>query len=211
MANDKNKGMSHLFLSFIDTGFNTADEANKKYLDSGGRKGMNSQIIIDMNKCTGCGICELVCSLHNKRECNPVKSRISVVRFEDEGIMYSIPIICQQCEKPICKEVCRAKAIYRDLKTGALVIDKKRCFGCKYCLMACPFGGISLDQEMGIADKCDLCNGEPKCVEFCPKDALSFVRLDKIDIKRKREGVERYLENLKSVLNPLIEERGKGR
>ena len=166
---------------------------------------MNFQMIIDVKKCTGCGICELVCSLYHEKECNPEKSRSRVVRFEDEGILYSVPIVCQQCEKPFCKEICPARAISRDVKTNALVVDEKKCIGCKYCFNVCPFGGISMDQKKGVAIKCDFCDGEPKCVEFCPTGALSFVRSDKAGISKKREGVGSYLENLKVVLRSVVE------
>lgn len=172
-------------------------------------EGMDFQISIDTKKCTGCGICELVCSLYNNMECNPEKSSIRVVRYEDDGILYSVPIVCQQCEKPLCQEVCPTGGISRDIRTNALVVNKDKCIGCNYCVCACPFGGISIDQEKGVATKCELCDGKPKCVDFCPTGALSFIRSDKIGISKKREGVDRYLENLKSVLCPLIEKRGE--
>ncbi len=168
---------------------------------------MDFQLIINAKQCTGCGICEMACSLYNKKECNPEKSNIRIVRYEDEGILYSIPVVCQQCEKPLCKQVCPVNAIIRDIKTNALFIDKDKCIGCKYCINACPFGAIAFDLEMGVAQKCDLCEGEPKCIEFCPKDALLFIRSDKAGIWKNRNGVNRYLENLKSVLNPAINGR----
>ena len=81
------------------------------------------QMIIDIEKCAGCGICELACSLYNEKECNPERSRTRVIRYEDQGIPYCVPVACQQCEKPICKEVCPVKAISRDMKTNALIVD----------------------------------------------------------------------------------------
>ncbi len=150
------------------------------------------------------------CSLYNKKKCNPEESRVRVVRYEDDGILYSVPIVCQQCESPFCQEVCPTGAIFRDIKTNALAIHQKKCIGCKYCVNACPFGAVSIDQEKGVAMKCDLCDGEPKCVDFCPPGALRFIRADKMSISKKREGVDRYLENLKSVLRPLVKERGEG-
>jgi len=168
---------------------------------------MNFQITIDITKCVGCGICEMACSLGNKKECNPEKSSIRAIRYEDEGIMYSIPVVCRQCEKPLCQKICPVKAISQDMKTDALLVDQSKCIGCKSCFSACPFGGISIDKEKRIAMKCDLCSGEPKCVEFCPTGALLFVRSDKIDIWKKREGIDRYLEDLKNISYPIIEER----
>jgi Fe-S-cluster-containing hydrogenase component 2 len=168
---------------------------------------MISQLAIDVKKCVGCTICEMACSLYNNKECNPRKSNIRVIRYEEEGIVYSVPVVCQQCEKAICKEVCPVRAIYRDIKTGALLINDSKCIGCKSCVNACPFGGISFEKDKGISTKCSLCNGEPKCAEFCPTGALSLVRLDKIDIWKKRAGVDRYLESVKNVMYAMVMEK----
>ena len=165
---------------------------------------MSYQLIINAKQCTGCGICEIACSLFNRQECNPEKSNVRVVRYEDEGILYSIPVVCQQCEKPLCQDVCPSGAISQDMKTNAMVIDRDKCIGCKYCVTACPFGAIAFDQEIGVARKCSLCEGDPKCVEFCPKEALLFIRSDKVGIWKNREGVNQYLENLKSILRPAM-------
>jgi Fe-S-cluster-containing hydrogenase component 2 len=47
---------------------------------------MKKILMIDVKKCTGCRICELVCSLSHDGECNPLKSRIRVFNIEEEGI-----------------------------------------------------------------------------------------------------------------------------
>jgi len=172
---------------------------------SGKEKQMSYQMIIDIPKCTGCGICELACSLYHEKECNPEKARGRVIRYEEEGIVYSLPIVCQQCEKAPCQEVCPTKAITRDPKTNALNVDGSRCIGCRMCSNACPFGCISVDKKLKRAVKCDYCGGAPKCAELCPTGALSFLPLDKAGISKRRRATERYLENLKVVLRPLVE------
>ena len=64
-------------------------------------------ILVDPDKCTGCKQCEKVCSLRHGGECNPVLSRIKVLRNEVMGQYFvSVPVLCQQCEMPMCKEVC---------------------------------------------------------------------------------------------------------
>jgi len=166
---------------------------------------MSFQIMIDLPKCTGCGICELACSLYHEKECNPEKSRCRVIRYEHEGILYSIPIMCQQCEESPCQIVCPTKAINRNQITNAVTVDERRCIGCKYCFTVCPFGCITIDQKMGKAVKCNTCEGEPKCVELCPTGALTFVKSDKVSITRKRSIFDKYVENLKKLSTSMIE------
>jgi len=163
-------------------------------------------VIVDIDKCTGCRICELACSLYNEKECNPEKSRIRIVRSEEKGIIYTIPVLCQQCEKPLCMEMCPVEAIYRDSETGAVTVNEDKCIGCRRCAYVCPFGAILVDPSKQVAVKCTLCNGEPKCVEFCSKGALHYVRSDEIGIKQKREGVERFLDYQRLVAS-LPEEK----
>lgn len=156
-------------------------------------------ITVDADKCTGCGICELVCSLHNEKECNPEKARIRVIRSEEEGIIYTVPVVCQQCEKPLCLELCPVTALYRDPETGAVVVSEEKCIGCRLCVYVCPFGAITVDPEKHFSVKCALCDGEPRCVEFCPGEALQYVRSDKIAIREKREAVGKFLEHQRQL------------
>ncbi len=166
---------------------------------------MSFQIVVDISKCTGCGICELACSLYHAKECNPEKSRGRVIRYEDQGILYSIPVMCQQCETSPCQDICPTKAIKRNQMTHSLTVDEKRCIGCKYCFTVCPFGCITIDHKTGRAVKCNYCEGEPKCVELCPCGALSFVQYDKMGMIRKRSIFDKYVEHLKKLSTSMIE------
>jgi Fe-S-cluster-containing hydrogenase component 2 len=62
-----------------------------------------------------------------------------------------------------------------------------------------------VDPDVQIAVKCNLCEGGPKCVEFCPKDALEYVRADKISIKKKRDTIEKFLDYQKTLASPSEE------
>ena len=66
-------------------------------------------IVVDHEKCTGCRQCELVCSVFHSGASNPARSRIRVVKWENEGIY--LPMTCQNCEKPFCVEVCPTGAL----------------------------------------------------------------------------------------------------
>jgi carbon-monoxide dehydrogenase iron sulfur subunit len=62
-----------------------------------------------------------------------------------------------------------------DEAANVIRIEKIRCTGCGWCIEACDFGAITPDHTAKTVAICDLCEGRsmPKCVEFCPKGALT--------------------------------------
>jgi len=161
---------------------------------------MQKVLLVNSEKCTGCRICEIVCSFHKERECNPTKSRIHIIKWEDAGI--DVPIVCQQCEIPICERVCPVEAISRDQKTGAMIIDYNVCIGCRMCLMACPFGGMSIDIEQKKIIKCDLCEGNPVCAKFCPTQAIEYVQATRATLIKKRNSAQKLSELIRKLVVP---------
>jgi Fe-S-cluster-containing hydrogenase component 2 len=85
--------------------------------------------------------------------------------------------------------VCPADAIYVDDSTGAKIINYNKCIGCKMCMIACPFGAISVDPLAQQLMKCDLCSGEPACVTFCPTGAIEYINAYAYDLKRQRKRI----------------------
>lgn len=122
--------------------------------------------------CSGCRYCEVACSLEHLHAVNPKKARVKVVEVHDEAVTY--PLICRQCNKPACKAICKPNAFYTDDSTGVLKIDPEKCVGCGYCVEACPFGAIHWDEVNNLPLKCDLCDGDPKCVKYCAPQVLIF-------------------------------------
>ena len=72
-------------------------------------------------------------------------------------------------------------AMVVDAKTGARLIVESECIACGECAEECPYNAegtiVLLNPNRGVYVKCDLCEGKPKCVEFCPTGALKFQRL----------------------------------
>lgn len=136
-----------------------------------GKRLMRKSIIGYFDVCTGCRICELACSFEKLGVYNPRRSMITVkTRFDGLGTQ---PVVCIQCEKPMCASSCPTGAIRRDEKTGIVGILSERCTGCGWCVRSCPVeGAIKIDAITGKAIKCDTCMGRPKCVEYCPTQAL---------------------------------------
>jgi len=155
---------------------------------------MGYVIMINAEKCSGCQMCEVACSLRNMKECNPERSRIRVVKKQENGQLLFIPSTCMQCEVAMCELVCPVKAISRDSITGARIVDEKKCIGCSSCSYSCPFGAIFVDRTMGKAVVCNQCDGDPMCVKVCPSGALEYARTDQINITLKRGAAQRALE-----------------
>jgi len=146
-------------------------------------------LVVNYEKCTGCRLCELVCSVMHEGVSNPSRSRIRVIKWEAEGLY--IPMSCQQCEDAPCMNVCPVKAISRDEELGRVMIDYDVCIGCRACVSACPFGAMSFDVIGRKVFKCDLCDGEPQCVRFCEEKAVDFIETDDVCNSKRRNAAER--------------------
>jgi Fe-S-cluster-containing dehydrogenase component len=157
---------------------------------------MEKVLVVDPDRCTGCKVCEMVCSLYNENEINPIKARIHIISWEDEGI--DIPMVCQQCENPPCEAVCPVNAIYRSRDTGALIIDEESCIGCRMCINACPFAAPTVRPDTRKVIKCDLCAGEPQCVEFCASEAIQYIPAAKGVLLKQRSAARLYGDLMKS-------------
>lgn len=116
--------------------------------------------------CTGCRLCEIVCSLSHAGKVNPYLARVKVVHGTSGHS--SFPIICRHCKNAPCKASCPVPgAMVTDDKTGIVSINDDHCIQCLACVDACPFGAIQVGPDKEIL-KCDLCGGDPKCARYCP-------------------------------------------
>ena len=147
-------------------------------------------IVSDPEKCTGCRICEMVCSAVKEGEFNPLLSRIRTVQLD---VVVNTSLACRLCENPTCVRSCPRKALSVEEKTGVVLVDEGKCSGCGWCIEACEFGVLVLHPERKVVIVCDLCEGEPKCVEFCPKDALEFRTVEEVAQRTRGEAVRRLL------------------
>jgi anaerobic carbon-monoxide dehydrogenase iron sulfur subunit len=154
-------------------------------------------LAIDQQRCTGCRRCEMVCSVFHHGASNPARSRVHVLKLDEAG--FYLPMSCQNCEKPLCTEVCPAKACHRDLKTNKVIIDGTKCIGCKTCILACPFGAPSFDSTERVTIKCDFCNGDPQCVAVCETKAIDYVDTEQISVNRRREVFLKFFETAGSL------------
>ena len=146
---------------------------------------MQKVITVDYKRCTGCRLCETVCSLYNEGEINPELSRVKMIRWEWDGLQ--IPTLCQQCDVAACLAVCPTQAIFRDKEIGCIKIDYTKCIGCKLCIQYCPFGGITYNVVRSKVIKCEYCGGDPMCVKYCETKALNYVYATELALPKKRD------------------------
>ncbi len=82
-----------------------------------------------------------------------------------------------------CVQICPEKAISKRTEDGIVVVNRRKCVGCRSCAKACPFH-IPQYGKAGVMQKCDLClerlgQGKlPSCVATCPGEALKFGTLE---------------------------------
>ena len=102
--------------------------------------------------------------------------------------LHFLALPCYHCAKPACARACPNKAIYKEEKYGAVLIDPKKCTGNRKCWQACPYGAIVFpsDDRGAAAGKCTMCldrleeGKKPICVLSCSLRALEFGPLDQL-------------------------------
>jgi carbon-monoxide dehydrogenase iron sulfur subunit len=116
--------------------------------------------------CTGCRICEIICSLAHEGNIATKRSRIHIHSNwpEEEKIL-----LCVACEPKKCIEVCPEDALSWNTY---LRIDEEKCTACLLCAEACPYGGIRTEVSKKSPFFCDTCQGEFQCVKWCPTKAV---------------------------------------
>jgi len=148
-------------------------------------------LLIDVSRCQGdCAGCVEACSKehgwHAEGRGGHEPQWIRVIKATDPvtGQTSTVPLMCQHCANPPCADVCPTTATFRRAD-GIVLVDKHLCIGCRYCVMACPFGvrffqGDDVQNQRtnsprgkGTAEACNMCvhrvdHGRlPACVEAC--------------------------------------------
>lgn len=117
------------------------------------------RISVNREKCTGCHLCELVCSLFHLGVINPEKSAIRI-RKDDLDTSINTPIVCRQCKEMKCLE---GERVTEGATKQQFRWSKKRA-------ERCPFNSLSILKQN--AYHCDLCGGHPQCVRVCTSGAI---------------------------------------
>ncbi len=176
-------------------------------------------MVIDPLKCLkdqGCTDCIAACNkAHNVPDFPEHAHEVKWIwkeafenAFSDQANPYTeatlkgqpVMVLCNHCDNPPCVRVCPTQATWKRAD-GIVMMDWHRCIGCKYCIVACPYGSRSFNffdprlrikvlnpdfptREIGVVEKCNFCEerlakGErPACVEACKEKALVFGNLN---------------------------------
>ena len=116
---------------------------------------------VDRSKCTGCRVCEYLCSFEREGVFNPAHSRIRILR---PGPMERRTLVCLQCQRPKCVEACPTGAIHRE--GGQIRVAAALCDRCGACVVACDRLFLPPDGSVLMCDQCGA------CVPRCPEHAL---------------------------------------
>jgi len=184
---------------------------------------------IEIEKCIGCRRCLAACKTENNVPEDEGLNRTWLERYEVggngklnvefisntelyEGEAFQngekgffVPKLCNQCANPPCVSICPVNATFKTAD-GVILVDKDRCIGCKYCVVACPYGARYLHPEKLVVDKCTFCYHritkglKPACVQACPTGARMFG-----DLKNPDDPVgQRVLYEAYQVIKPTL-------
>lgn len=109
-------------------------------------------MVIDLDKCTGCGACVVGCQTENNiplptpqsfEQGRSIRWMSLLPYFTDAEFPHVnfrvLPRPCMQCDNPPCVKVCPVRATYKSEETGIVGQIFARCIGCRYCTTACPY------------------------------------------------------------------------
>ena len=150
-------------------------------------------MLIDLNKCVGCYACQVTCKAEYNLSLGVFRCRVKTFKsgyYPDIKKVF-IPVMCNQCEDPLCINVCEEGAIYKTPE-GVVILDKNRCrsdIECERCYEVCPYNAIDINPYTRGLEKCDFCYArvkqgeEPVCVSSCMGKAVVFGDLNDKDSK----------------------------
>jgi Fe-S-cluster-containing dehydrogenase component len=163
-------------------------------------------VLYDSTRCVGCQTCEVSCAEANglnpptdtpeagKVRKTTDKYRTVVNAYQtDNGEVY-VKTQCMHCNEPACAAACLTQAMYKTHE-GAVIWRGKKCMGCRYCMVSCPFDAPKFEyfSSNPKIEKCTMCyertqEGKlPACVENCPAEAMMYgPRRELIKEARKR-------------------------
>lgn len=155
---------------------------------------------VDSTRCVKCYACEVACQQwHGMKAGTWLRRRVHEAR---SGMFPQVTrtftsLSCMHCERPACASVCPVQAVAKRAEDGLVVVDARKCIGCRSCALACPFDAPRYGDKK-IMDKCDGCLGlgrapgeEPRCVATCPTRALHFGRLEDMAALAAAKGGKR--------------------
>jgi Fe-S-cluster-containing dehydrogenase component len=134
-------------------------------------------LAIDLDRCVGCGACEVACTIENDVPITlpgkPEAAWIAVSRVETPSGGQLVPLLCQHCSDAPCEAACPVVATYHT-PDGLNATVAPACRGMQYCRSACPVdirrkaprpsqdrgargAGVVPPRKAGQSEACTLC------------------------------------------------------
>jgi len=200
---------------------------------------MTVAVLFDANRCIACRGCQIACKQWNENDEaipteengvlsknwgsneNPpqlsaqtwTKIRFTELDYNGKFHWVFTKLQCMHCEHPACVTACPVGALEKTAE-GPVIYDDNKCFGCRYCMVACPFGipTFEWDDPLPWIRKCTFCMErlneglEPACVKTCPTNALEFGEREELILKAR----ERIAASPDKYVNHIYGEKEVG-
>ena len=96
-------------------------------------------MLTDMEKCDGCLACVAACRAHNALDEGVYWLHVIAFTDSNQPGVNLLPRFCNHCTNAPCIKVCPVGARFKR-DDGLVLIDYNLCIGCRYCMVACPYG-----------------------------------------------------------------------
>lgn len=178
-------------------------------------------ILTDITMCVGCRRCVSACRKENVKQAETLELKAKPAELGDtrwttivqKPQQHFVRKHCRHCLNPACVAVCPVGALTKS-NLGPILYNKRRCIGCRYCMMACPFS-IPRYQWSSLVPgitKCTMCHHrikegkETACTEACLEKATIFGDRKSL----LKEARKRIAANKQGYLPIIVGEKGFG-
>jgi len=181
---------------------------------------MSHALLFDAHLCTGCRGCQVACKQWNDLPATETKNtgsyqnpprltdktylvmKFNETRQEDGKLVWAFGRhSCMHCHHPACASACPLEALHKT-EDGPVLYRADRCFGCRYCMLACPFEIPTFEFDNNEFEsprirKCQLCSDrlavgrEPACAQSCPTGALKYGQREEL-LAYAKERIAKY-------------------
>jgi formate dehydrogenase iron-sulfur subunit len=172
---------------------------------------MSKALLYDATVCIGCKQCEQACAEKNKLRYDDTVAaeerqsdhKFTVVLTKGDKFMRRL---CMNCQEPACASVCPVGALQKTA-AGPVTYDEGKCMGCRYCMVACPFGVPKYEwgKVLPRVQKCTMCadrvaaGRKTACADICPTGATKFGDRDDLILEaqqRIRDNPGQYVNHI---------------
>jgi len=134
-------------------------------------------MVIDLQRCVGCGACALVCKAENNTRTRAGGQSHNWLDYvlKTEGtfpntVHTAMPVLCNHCSNAPCVDVCPVtpKAMFKT-PDGITMHDPDLCIGCQQCQSSCPYSSVELDEKSMDGETYSVISFSPRSADTQPQ------------------------------------------